>query len=150
MCEPTSATLLIASTAIGAAGTIYSGIAQKQAADTRAKLAERQADDALERGRQEEERSRERTSDLIGRQRAGFAASGVATDTGTPLSVQANTSGLGERDALIIRQNAEREATSLRNQASVSRSEGDNALTGSILTTGATVSGGLYDYYRDF
>ncbi len=149
MCEPTTI-MLAASTGLGVAGTLFQGKAQADAARARASIAQQQAADALERGERAADKSDERTQGLIGAQRAGFAASGVATDSGTPLSVQGNTAALGEQDRLTILDNAEREATAFRNESSFAKSEAANAITGSILTSGSVVAGGVYDYYKDF
>lgn len=80
-------------------------------------LSNQMAADALKRGALEERRQRLRTSKLKGAQRAAFGASNVALDVGSPLDVLEDTAGQGELDALIIRNNAEREAVGFRFQA---------------------------------
>ena len=76
-----------------------------------------QADDAIERGQEEERKTREKTRQLIGRQRSIFGAAGLQTDSGTPLLVQEDTAEIGELDALTVRNNSEREAHALRFRA---------------------------------
>lgn len=156
MCEPV--TILTAlSVAVGAAGAIQqsqaaAGQASYQAAVNRnnAVLSEKAARDATERGELEEKQSRLRTSQMIGSQRAGFAANGVVIDEGSALDVTADTAILGEQDALTIRDNASREAFNHRAQgAQFSSSAGmfetsaSNAETAGFLNAGASVLGGV-------
>lgn len=117
------------------------GIAQREAAESEAQLsdfnahvADAQAQDAVERGAEEESRYRTGVRDLIGSQRTGFAASGVDVGYGSAVDVQADTAFLGELDALTIRNNAAREAwgfkvqaTDLRKRAEITRKAGANA-----------------------
>lgn len=117
------------------------GIAQREAAESEAELsdfnasvADAQAQDAIERGHEDESRYRSGVRDLIGSQRAGFAASGVDVGFGSSVDVQADAAFLGELDALTIRNNAAREAwgynvqaTDLRKRAEITRRAGANA-----------------------
>lgn len=114
------------------------GIAQREAAESEAELsdfnasvADAQAQDAIERGQQDESRYRSGVRDLIGSQRAGFAASGVDIGFGSAVDAQADAAFLGELDALTIRNNAAREAwgynvqaTDLRKRAEITRKAG--------------------------
>jgi hypothetical protein len=94
-------------------------VAESQAAqlDYNAKVAEEQAADAITRGQEEESRFRTSVRGLIGSQRAGFAGQGVVVDAGSAADVRADTTYLGERDALTIRHNAAREAWGYQTQA---------------------------------
>lgn len=114
------------------------GTAQRKAAesgadlqDFNAKVADLQAQDAVERGAEEESRYRTQVRGAIGTQRAGFAAQGVRVGFGSAVDVQADAAYLGELDALTIRTNAAREswgfktqATDLRKRAEIARKEG--------------------------
>lgn len=100
------------------------GIATREAAESEAQLsdfnasvADAQAQDAVQRGQDEESRYRTGVRDLIGSQRAGYAASGVAVEFGSAVDVQADAAFLGELDALTIRNNAAREAWGMKVQA---------------------------------
>lgn len=124
MCEPTSATLAIASlaaSAVGTAASIYGqvqagkaaqGQANYQAAVARnnAIIAERNAADAEKRGEIAETRQRQQVAQLAGRQRATLAGNGVVIDEGSALDITTDTAGFGELDALTVRNNADREA----------------------------------------
>lgn len=99
-------------------------IAQKQAAeyqaavtqnnaiaqDNNAKLALRQAEDALRRGQDEELALRQRVAQTRGTQTAALAARGIDVSSGSALGLISDTEYLGEIDALTIRDNAAREA----------------------------------------
>jgi hypothetical protein len=97
---------------------------EKEAADLNAKvydwnaaMAEIMADDAINRGRFTETRFRQDVEKFIGTQRATQAASGIDVNFGSAVDVQADTAYLGELDALMIRNNAAREALGLRVEA---------------------------------
>lgn len=116
------------------------GEAQKQAADSEAGLsdynaavADLQAQDAIERGREEEGIFRAQVRGTIGSLRAGFAAGNVDVGFGSAVDVQADAAYLGELDSLTIRTNAAREAwgynvqsEDLRKRAEITRKEGVN------------------------
>lgn len=90
---------------------------QSQVNANNAKIAEWQAQDALQRGARVEQQQRLKTASLKGSQRARLAASGVALDEGSPLNVLQDTDYLGDLDARTIRDNAAKEAWSYRNQS---------------------------------
>lgn len=99
-------------------GEADAAAARYQAAVSRnnAIIAERNAQAELQRGQQLEASKRERTAQALATQRARMAASGLAIDTGSPLRLQEDVAGLGELDALTIRNNAARAAYGYRVQ----------------------------------
>lgn len=126
----------------GAVGQVKAGNAAKRVGEFNAAAAEARAEDALARGAAEEGRFRQGIKGVIGSQRAGFAAQGVAVDAGSPLDVQGDTAFLGELDALMIRENAAREAWGHRTDAQNARLGGQQAQTASRYGAAATVLGG--------
>ena len=114
------------------------GEAERRAADSQAELAEYnasvadlQAQDAVDRGAEEEGRFRQGVRAMIGSQRTGIAAAGVDVGFGSAVDVQADAAFLGELDALTIRTNAAREAwgykveaEDLRRRADIARKTG--------------------------
>ncbi len=82
---------------------------QAQTARNNAALAERQAADAVQRGRVEEDKRRMLTQQQIGQQTARLAAQGTDLE-GSPTDILGDTAATGELDALTIRSNAAREA----------------------------------------
>lgn len=92
--------------------------AQGQIAENNATISGWQADDALRRGAREASRSRMKTNQLKGTQRAALAANGVDLGVGSALNILTDTDQFGDIDASTITDNAAREAWALRNQAS--------------------------------
>ena len=158
MCEPTTLAIAsIASTAIGtgisAIGQARQASAQRNQAQYQARVAEnnaitanRLADDSLQRGQIEEQRNRQQTRQLQGRQTAALAASGVDVQSGSALDIVSDTAALGEIDALTIRDNASREAWQRRVQAQEFTNQGalfsaEAAATSSLAPVGTILTG---------
>lgn len=102
---------------ISALGAVAESKAEQNAAkynaavaNNNAILAERQRNDSIERGKEEELNFRRQLNQLKGSQRANYGASGVSFASGSPSDVLVDTAVLGEIDALTVRDNAAREA----------------------------------------
>lgn len=130
---------------------------QKAVLKHNASMADAEAQDAVDRGQVAEQRQRLATRQTIGSSRASLAAQGVDVSSGSAADVQASEAGLGELDALTIRNNAAREAwgykvqaTDLRRQGDLAAFSGDQAAAGyraqglSTLVTGAVNTYGIY------
>lgn len=130
-----------ASTAIQATGQIKAGNAAKRIGEFNARVAEAQAEDALERGALDEQRFRQGVRVLIGSQRVGFAGQNVDVGSGSAVDVQADAAFLGELDALTIRNNAAREAWGFRVQAENARMGGSAAAMASRWGAASTIVG---------
>lgn len=122
MCEPTS--IAIVAGGVSAVSTMKQGEAIETESTAQANLALnnrrkalKMADDARERGGNEERRYRQTVAGVKSSQRAGFAKSGVEVDTASAFDVTTQTEVLGEIDALTIRLNAERAALGFKTQA---------------------------------
>jgi len=128
-----------------------------QAALQNATLAKAQATDATTRGAYAESLQRQGTRQLIGSQRAALAAQGVDIGSGTALDVQSSTAYLGELDALMVRNNAAREAWGYQveaggytQQAQMAKAQAENTAAGmrgqafNTLLTGALDTYGKY------
>jgi hypothetical protein len=76
-----------------------------------------QAEDAIRRGDTEAQALEKQTQQLIGSQRAGYAAQGIDVEGGSALAMQTDTAALSAEDQLKIRNNAWREAWGYRVQA---------------------------------
>lgn len=81
------------------------------------RLALQAAADAVIRGSQEAARTRMAATQMMGRQKVAFGASGVDATVGTAAQVQAGTRMMSELDALTLENNAVREAWGYRSQA---------------------------------
>ncbi len=109
--------LVIASSVLGAVGSIQEGQAANQQANFQANiaknnadLASRKADEAREFGKVSERKNQIAVLQLLGQQRAAAAANGVDVNVGSAADLQADTVAFGRLDDLTIRNNAEREA----------------------------------------
>lgn len=155
MCDPVTATIVVATT-LAAAGSITAGVGafkqgqfQNEMAQSNAQLARFQADDAINRGNLAEAESRRRTEQLKGSQQSALAANNVVLGEGSALDILQSTAELGELDALTIRNNAEREAAGFSFSGAsqiaggkLAAQQGRTALTASVLNTGGSVISG--------
>lgn len=145
-------------------GQINSSIASINAdiADFNSDYADWQAEDALDRGRDREGQLRKQVKQVGGAQRANLAAQGVDVNDldSSAVQIQEDTEALGELDALMIRNNAIREAMGYRTRALNASVQGrvyeaQGAMAQSQGTFGAastllTGAGSAYLQYRQF
>ena len=125
-------------------------------------LADRAAADALKRGEEAEAQHSLRVRATIGQQRAALASHGVLVDQGSALDITSDTAAQGAYDALVIRNNAAREALGYTAkgidfgaQAGLQDAAGANAMRGAyfgagttLLTTAGTVADKWYTYQQ--
>lgn len=151
MCSPSLAIvgLNLLGAGMSARAQRKAGEANEATAKAQAELAEFNADDALARGKIDEQLYRQDVARLKGSQRASIGASGFDT-SGDLQELLAQTAAMGEFGALTIRTNAKREAYGYRlegkamtAQARYARKAG-NTGAASTLLTGAAQSYGIY------
>lgn len=94
-----------------------SGKIQAQVAESNARFAEIQSEDAIRRGGKAESEYRGQAARVISDQRTSFAGQGVQVNTGTAAAIQDETAIIAEEQALQIRSNAWREAWGYKVQA---------------------------------
>lgn len=164
MCVDPMTMLMIGSTVMSGVGAVQQGQAASASAsynakvsDMNARLADRAARDAVERGKVEEQKQRQKTAQIIGQQQAGMAANGLDLGFGSPLDLLIDTATMGEIDALTIRSNTFREERDIRQQganyrgqASMQRAQADSASTGGFLNAVGTVLGGGASAYGNY
>lgn len=123
--------------------------------------AEYLAEDAIERGKQEEREERIRGRLLIGQMRAVLAANGADVNSGSALDLQIDQAETNELEAQTVRNNAQREAQEFRirasnyeSEASLTQLAGENAYNsskrkarGTLLSTAGKVAGSWYSSY---
>lgn len=151
MCEPISTIAMMGlsgvSTLLGAQQQAQQAAAQQNlrayqaayqtaVARNAAQVSEYNAQDAERRGAVEEARQRQKTSLLLGTQRARLAAQGSDLE-GSPLDILGDTAAAGEQDALLTRYQAAREAWNQRIQAANQNAQADFLTTSAALPTGA-------------
>lgn len=138
-----------------AAGAAQAEVSESQAEvqDFNAHVATEQAQDAIEKGAEDESRFRTQVRGAIGAQRTGFAGGNIDVGFGSAVDVQADAAYLGELDALTIRTNAARtawgyqvQASDYTKQAAIDRkaaanqiAAGDQAATESNFAVGTTL-----------
>ena len=116
---------------------------QAQQYEFNAGIADLQAQDATQRGLEEEQKFRSQVRGLIGTQRAGFAGQNVSVGDGSAADVQGDTAFLGEQDARKIRANAQREAWGYQVQAEDLRKGADVARKGGQAARAAGTIGAI-------
>ena len=163
MCDVTLA-LALGSTLIGGVGAVQQAQAtaksnryNAEVQNMNARLADRQARDAIERGKLEEQRKRTEVARIKGAQTAAMAANGVDVTFGSPLDTLVDTAVAGELDALTIRSNSYREAygynvdaANKRAGAQMSRMAANSAETGGWLNAAGTILGGGAKAYGQY
>lgn len=127
MCNPML--FMAAATAVSAFGSMQQGRLARRAKNYEARVRENEAIQAKNIGIEKENIQREKTQQLISRQRARLGASGVELGTGTPFALQEGAAILGEADALRVRRNYDARAETLQAEAGLSRFEGEAAET---------------------
>lgn len=93
-------TMMMVAAAVGAAGTIYNGMQQAEAADNQAQIAENNAAYEADANKQHAEKIRRMAKAQRGEANAALAASGVKLGEGTALEVQKDITKRSEEDAL--------------------------------------------------
>lgn len=144
-----------------AKGVERMGAYEAQVLETNAQYSERQAQDVLAIGKEQESRHMAAVRQLIGSQRAAIGASNIDLTSGSARDVQNEASFLGELDRLTIANNAAREAWGYRVQAADLRNRAKLAKMGSLnqassiraggystLLTGAAQVGSIYGSRR--
>lgn len=103
--------------------------AQAGMAEVNARLAELSAKSVLRAGQLEEQKAMLDTAQAKSSQRASYAASGVALDSGSVARVSASTQFIGNINAATIKANAARSAWGYRTQSVNYQNEADMART---------------------
>lgn len=111
------AALFALSVVVAGAGAQQQAKAQRQAGETNAaianqnkKIADLNAQDALNQGAADAAEKRTKTRLILGQQRAAIAANNVELSTGTALEVLGDTALFGATDEQRLRENASRRA----------------------------------------
>jgi hypothetical protein len=148
MCEPVTIGLMSAGLALTAGGMSAAAEykdskAREDQAKDNARLADRAAADARERGLQEGERYLLELDALLAETTAGYAAAGVTADKGSALDVYEHNRRMGMLDLQTIRQNAEREAFGFEAEAAQLRKAADYEAETRPMRVAGTILGGV-------
>lgn len=132
------------SSLFGTLGSLEQGQFRRQQMQFQARVAEMQAENTIERGKEAESEYRGEVRKIIGKQRSSYAAQGVEINADTAMDVQAETAYIGEMDALTIRSNAMREAFGYRLQATGYNTNARLSMNQALDQSGATLlTGGM-------
>lgn len=137
--------LSVASTAIGAVGTIAAGQAAKRDAAFQAQQMEIQAGQERAAAQREADEAKRRTALVLSRQQALASASGLGASDATIEELAAETAGFGAYQQDALRAQGEQRAANLALSAAAARASGNAAATGSYLNAAGTILGGLAD-----
>lgn len=118
-------------------------------------IANNAADDALRRGELEAQRVQRQGMQLVGTQRAGYAAKGLDITEGTPGDVIDQTNFFAQADSATARYNGRVEAWQKRSQAnnfgaqaSAASTRAGSAVTSSLLSAAGSVAPAWYGYKK--
>lgn len=167
MCFPAAIALgpllTAASTVVSVIGTVQQGRASAAASEAaeqqnrnNAIIAQRNAEDARQRGAAAEQDVQLRNRARIGMQKNAFSERSISIAGGTALDVLGDTAMFGKLDALTTRQNFEREAIAAETQrynfnaqADLDRMSAANARTSAGISAFSTALGGASQIYKD-
>ena len=132
---------------VSAGAAVYSGIQQKKAADYNAKMSEQNAKAIDVQTREAIRRQREQNRAILSAQRASALTSGVA-ETGSTLLVAMENARNLERNVTDIATQGNAQRYAAMNQATLSRFQGNAAMTSGILEGTGTLLSGAGQAYK--
>lgn len=148
-----TASLLASAAGTGAQvyGQYQQAEAAKSAAEYNQKVANLQAQDAQDRGVQDQEALGRKISALRGQQRANMAANGLDLSSGTPEALLDQTDYYGLEDQRTLQNNINREVATYKNRSNLYGVQADStspmlAASGSFLTGAGAVADKWYRY----
>lgn len=150
-------------TAASVAGTLASAQAQADAANAQAQqdennaiIAQRNAEDARNRGIVAQQDIQQRTKARLGMQKNALSEKNIAVGSGSALDVLGDTAMFGKLDELTTGANFEREAIAAETQAynykaqaGIDSMKADAALTAGGISAFSTALGGVANIYKD-
>ena len=144
--------MMMTGAAVSAAGAIQQANQAKSAALYNATLKERDAGLALQQADRESQQVRWASARAQGGLVAGYGASGVATDTGSPLDVLAMSASQAKLDEETVLWNGKLKATGFMSGAALDRSQAKNVEQQGQLSAASYLIGGIgqsgYAYAR--
>lgn len=124
---------------LSAAGTLMSASQQSDMANYNAAVAEQNAKMATDKATYDAKMHNQEVRRILAAQRSLYGASGVSSESGSPLLVMDDTIKQGAMDALAIRYGGDVEAAKQRSAANLYRMQGKNAMTSSVIGAGSTL-----------
>lgn len=140
--------LELVAAAIGAAGSIATGIAQKNAADYQAQQQEMQGKEDFAASQRDAEAKRKESTLLQSRQQALAASSGAGATDPTIVRLMSTTAGQGEYNAQTALYAGDQQKRGLFDAAKATRMSGNASLLGSFIQGAGTLTKGVYSAYQ--
>ena len=144
--------LMMAGAGLSAMGAIQQANAAKSAALYNATLKERDAGLAMQQADREAQQVRWASARAQGSLLAGYGASGITTDTGSPLDVLANSASQAKLDEETVLYNGKLKATGYMSGAALDRAQANNVEQQGQLSAASYLIGGAgqsgYAYAR--
>ena len=131
---------------VSAIGAINQGEANANSAEYNAAVARQNAAIAQQQGAAASEAQKRDAARKMGAALANYGASGVQTDTGSPMDVLADSARMATLDNLTIKYNYALKAQGYQSQSLLDDSNASNSRTSSILNAGASVIKGAAAY----
>ena len=148
MGDPITTGLLVASTALSAAGSVASGAASRAAAKSEAAQMDENAKVARLQGKQEANAIREESDRIAARNRALRAVSGLDSSSGSFRSIQTEVRESGESDARNAEFNAISEGARYELQAKNTRAAGNAAFISGLFGGATSLLSGASKYKK--
>ncbi len=131
-----------ASAGISAVSAMNQADAAQQVASNNAQMAEYAAQDAQRRGEQDAMAIQRKGAAVKSSQRVALASKGLDLSYGTAADLQDQTDFFAQSDTATARDNAAREAWSLRARGQAERAKGDFAASNGMLSAAGSLIGG--------
>lgn len=117
---------------------------QKTVTELNNKISAFQSEDAIRRGEESVDLYEQQVNQVIGAQRAAFAAQGIEVDSGSAAVIQSDTKAIARQEVLKIRNNAYRESFGYKIQSVRENATGQFASIGANLSaTNTLLTGGV-------
>ena len=133
--------------AVQALGSLLAGQAQAAAYEAKARLAQVNANIARQQGAAAADSQRRIAARQMGSMVANYGASGVQTDSGSPVDVLADSAAMATLDNLTIKYNAELKALGYQVESSMDLASAENARTSAVLNAAASGLSAYATYY---
>lgn len=141
MCDPVS--LGIASAAVGAAGSLYSGFTQAAAYKDQARFADRQAVSEGQAGRYEEQRLKSSNDRQLAGMKQQFVSGGIDPNSGSSKEVIADSATQASLDEQAVLYGAKVRADNKRFEAKLARKNATSAIISGVIGAASSVVGGM-------
>lgn len=137
-----AAAMMAVSTAMTVAGKLQEGAAQQEASNEQARQLAMQAGREQAAAEEEAKRIQKAGDRTAGAARAALAASGVMVDQGTSININEDIYKRASDDAYQTLLTGQRKASNLTANADQAIKSGQNAMTSSLLSAGASAFSG--------